>query len=793
MTTVYFLEATAPAVPLTKRFFAENGAILKDSYPLVGKFTSHKEEVSNVSELCNAIISHADLGHCIVKGQLSRNLVAESRKGTTSTDAPSDWVCLDFDRHEALDIDSELSRMGLGDVSYVLQYSASHGMPGTEGTQSAHVFMLVDGFMPAPEYKAWLMDLNFKHLDESLELARNKTILRWPLDITTCQNDKLLYIATPIFGKGIKDPLGKNRITLVKKKLSKIPIQRIGGAHINALKTTERGILNRLRKAEGLPARTAKTTFVGTCEVHNKPDICTVTDIRDAGDFIRLNLNGGDSWAYWHAKDNFELIHDFKSDSWYKTKELVPGYYQSLIEQRAVVNATPTIDGDLILAFRDMKSAEYYNGLWNPTKQSLELYRAKNETQLDHWMRSHGRALGEFIPIWDIVYDVRGTWVVDEDEHKINLFVPTHYMSVTPNSEARFPAIKGIIRHMLGCVEGAPEDEALVAHFLNWFACIFQRKTKPLTAWVTHGIEGTGKGYFVNKIAMKLLGNKNAMSLTIGNVEDQFNGFMEGKLFVFIDEVDVDDFKEQGKVTAKLRNYITEPTMALRRMRQQTIDVPNTVSFLFSSNRPRPVYIPETDRRYNVGNFQGGKLARPDDEIVSKELEDFAAWLLAHKADIQAANTVMQTEARDRIARLSVNSITETCRSVTNGDFDTLWLAMPDEKLMNASGIVTQHTQNAQAYCMLMRRLAREIIENPIGTVSRDELQIILQYNVGSMPVTPNKFTSLLRHNGIETRQIRHNGQKTYGMDVRWVMSDELRQELTKALKLSKPTLRKVK
>ena len=119
---------------------------------------------------------------------------------------------------------------------------------------------------------------------------------------------------------------------------------------------------------------------------------------------------------------------------------------------------------------------------------------------------------------------------------------------------------------------------------------------------------------------------------------------------------------------------------------------------------------------------------------------------------------------------------------------------MPDEKLMQETGIVNAHTQNAQAYCMLMRRIAADILAGKEkGTVSRDEMLIILQYNVGNMPVTPNKFTSLLRHNGIETTQIRHNGVKTMGIHVQWVVSDELRAELEATLKPSKPSLRRMK
>ncbi len=789
MTTIYFLEA---AVPLTKTFYAlPDGSIDKDAYPLVANVTSHKEEVETIEDLHKAITKHALTGHCLLKGHLSRPLVNESRRGTTSTDGKSDWICLDFDRHECSDIDSELVRLGLGDVSYVLQFSSSHGMLGTEGTVSAHVFMLLDKEVPAPELKAWLMHLNLTHLRGDLELSRSRTVMRWPLDITTCQNDKLLYIANPIFKKPLKDPL-KSRINIVKKKKGKLAVSRLEGSNINILKAEERKVLNELRKDEGLPARTARTTWQGAIEVQNKPDVCTVTGIKDTGEFVRLNLNGGDSWAYWHSKDNFELIHDFKSDTWYRTKELLPGYYQELVDERAALAATPTEDGDLILAFRDLKSAVYYNGLWNPEQSKLELYPARNETQLDHWMRSHGRFLGEFIPIWDIQYNPREDWIVDADNHRINMFVPTPYMYAEPSIAVHFPNIMGVINHMLGADPDNKQDQELVAHFLNWFTAIFQRVHKPLTAWVVHGVEGTGKGYFVNKIVMPLLGMKNTTSVTVSNIEDQFNGWIEGKLFVFVDEVDVDDFSEKGKVTAKLRNYITEPTISLRRMRQTAVDTPNYASFLFSSNRPRPVFIPESDRRYNVGNFQRNKLPRPNDEAVTAELEIFAQWLMAQQVDVTKANSVIHTEARDRIAKLSVTSIGETCNAILKGDFEFLWYAMPDEQLMNETGINNEHTRVAQAYCVLMRKLAKELVVGVPTPLSRDELILILQYNVGNMPHTPNKFTSLLRHNNIETKRVRRNGQITYGIEVEWQISDALREEINATLNPSNK-LRKIK
>ena len=778
---VTFLEAS---LPLTKTITPEG----KLPYPLVKNFTSHTEEIANIADFFKAINEHAKQGHCLLKGTLTRELANESRQNTTNTDSPTQWVCLDFDRHESPDIDTELTRLGLGDISYVLQYSASHGLDGNEGTISAHVFMLLERAVPAPTLKAWLMDKNLSVFHDDLRLSRSKNTLSWPMDITTCQNDKLLYIAPPHFVK-VTDPMGKTkRISLVGKKLKTIPADRVGEKHITALKTEERKALNELRKAEGLPSRTAKTSWVGTVEVHNKPDQCTVTGIKDCGEFVRLNLNGGDSWSYWHNKDNFELIHCFKDDAWYKTKELVPAYYKGLADDKAALTSTPTETGDLILAFRDLRSSDYYNGIWNPTKKHLDLHRAKNETQLDHWMRSHGRVLGDYIPVWEMQYLPKEDFIVDEDRHIINTFAPSKYMRLTPRKNDEFPSIKKILQHMIGVTDKNDPDK-LYDFWINWFACIFHRQQRPTTAWISHGTQGTGKGYVFNKIITPLLGMNNVASMLAENVESEFNGWLEGKLFAFIDEVDVDDFSQKGRVSAKLKNHITEPTIGIRHMRRTAYNSTNTVQFMFSSNMPQPVHIPEDDRRYNVGEYQNTKLPRPDDAIVEKELMAFAEMLLAHKADIELANSVVHTETRSRIQRLGITSIVETCRIIKNGDFDALWMARPDEKTINNSGSYDEWTINAQAYCLLLKDIAKSGFD---GKLTRDELHTLLEYNVGRMPRTPNKLTALLRHNGIETTKIRKGEGIAYGIVVKWVVSDEIRAEINRVFNDSKQKRLKV-
>lgn len=784
---VYFLEADRP---LTKRFTqSANGEIEKDAYPLAYEVSSHKYEIDTISDLYKAIAIHAKKGHCLIKGELSRSLTMESRRGTTRTDASTNWICLDFDKHEVEDIETELKRLDLDDISYIVQYSSSHNLPGNEDTVSCHVFMLLDGMIPAPDLKLWLKDINISYMQSGLRLTRDRNQISWPLDVSTCQNDKLLYIAPPIFEKPLTDPV-KDRIQLVPKKLAKMPVKRIEVKTPSEINAAERRELNILRKELGMEPRRAKTIMVGDKEIHTKPDACTVTGIKDCGEFIRLNLNGGDSWAYYHTRDNFEFIHDFKSDAYYRTKELIPGYYRDKVTEQAELNNTPSENGDQPLAFRDKTTAQYYNGIWNEEQQYLELHPAKNETQLEHWMMSQGRAMGDFIPIWDITYRPLEDWIVDNESHSINMFRMTEYLRLDPKDNNKFPVIKSLLMHMLGV---KTDEDPIYTHFINWLAVVIQRKGAPhvQTSWVLHGNEGTGKGTFFHKIMRPILGDSNSTIINVDNVEEQFNSWLENKLFIYVDEVDIADFKEKGRVSGKLRTYITDPTISVRRMRQAPVSIPNYAAFVFASNQKRPVQIPPSDRRYNVANFQKERLDYPGDEAIANELTDFTQYILAYKADADLANTVIDTEERRNIQALSVTSVDATCNYILNGDFDALWFSRMNEDVLELPGMGDRNRM-AQSYNTLLDNLAKSLLIEPVRKLTRDEIYVILQYNIGNIPESPNKLTALLRHHGIVTKKIWMNGSSQMGLDLKWTMSDELRKELHSKFN-STPKLRRMK
>ncbi len=91
---IVFLEAS---VPLTKTYSKTKAGVTKTPYPFAWEFTSHEEDVNSLAQFEAVLKKHAALGHCALKGTISRPLVKESRAGSTDTSATTEWIVLDLD------------------------------------------------------------------------------------------------------------------------------------------------------------------------------------------------------------------------------------------------------------------------------------------------------------------------------------------------------------------------------------------------------------------------------------------------------------------------------------------------------------------------------------------------------------------------------------------------------------------------------------------------------------------------------------------------------------------------
>ena len=76
-----------------------------------------------------------------------------------------------------------------------------------------------------------------------------------------------------------------------------------------------------------------------------------------------------------------------------------------------------------------------------------------------------------------------------------------------------------------------------------------------------HGVEGTGKGQFFDRVIRPFIWSQNTTKRLGHELNEQFNGWMETALIAVIDEIDADMFMNLKLVEGKLRLYITEPTV----------------------------------------------------------------------------------------------------------------------------------------------------------------------------------------------------------------------------------------
>jgi hypothetical protein len=770
-----FLEATEM---LTKQFTMTKAGIVKTPYPMTWEFTSHSETVQNLAQFETALRLHAGKGHCLLKGTIQRDLVKESRRGSTDSNSATEWVCLDFDGLPIASVHTALLHLGIKDTSYIVQYSASSGIDGDTSLR-AHVFMLLDKPAAAPLIKQWLTHLNHTvpELRSAMSLTKTGCAIRWPLDISACQNDKLIYIAPPVLN-GVPDPFkGKSRISLVKRKNERFSLPGTFSSEKNRDLTNKR--ITELREADGLPKRTLKYRVHGSVEVLVKPDGCTVTEMKQERGFVYFNLNGGDSWAYYHPENNPEFIFNFKGEPAYLTKELLPDYWQQITSQATKVDSS----GVAYLAFCDRKTSGYYRGTYDQGTDTLELFQAKNETQVRHFAKQHGMPLGDYIPEWDLIYDPQDTVRVDFQNHVINRFSPSPFMKLTGlKTPTKIPPLTlKVINHALG---GDPD---ILEHFINWCAFIIQERAQTRTAWVLHGVPGTGKGALTTKILRPLLGATNTAFKRMEELDDKFNDYMKATLLVVVDEVQTKALANERGAMAKLKNFITEPNISVRAMYSGGIEERNYTNWIFNSNMPDPVMIDKDDRRYNVGKYQPvplkdiltSKEVTKFEQQLDAELQNFFAYLLFYPCDHVKAHTILETADRSTMISISESSIDTVVSKLLEGDFEFLIDQLPSSTQYSNDFASLNRLEN---YKHVLRSLLDRVTKQNSSTISREELRVMFEFIIGSMPNTPNKFTSLLKHHRIHMDKVWVDNKTVNGIRVVWKQDEAARAPFLDAL-----------
>lgn len=678
-----FLTFLSSRLPLTKTFAMTRGVLAATPYPHVAKVTSHHEEAHSLQDFYDLLVAHGAAGHCLFGGHLTRPLRGESRAGLTDK-SPKQWICFDFDKVDATDHADVVKRFlppECQKVSYIAQVSASMYRP--DATRwSGHIFMMLDAPANEQTLKSWLEWINFNipDLESQIGLSDSQQALHWPLDRTVAYNSKLIFIAPPKcygFVPTVAEPF-----TLVKKTRPKLKIPAFTPIAPDDVKDK----INALRQAVGLdPLQYSTTLFEGEAVLDSSDDVL-VHDIKTSGEhYIRFNLNGGDSYAYFIDLRRPELIRNFKGEPFLRTEDAAPDLWKSLKKSapRAIAKQ-PLAEGVEVLAFyATNKGSQIKIGTYDHGTDELVLNNS-GETAAKAWLFDYGVPPIGLLPHKDLVFDPTVDVQYVTDSTVINTFEATKYMTRTRSSSkpAKLADVPRLIDKTLRSMLGDPIDE-VYSHFLNWLAYVYQYRRKTGTAWVFSGVEGTGKGVFVKYVLTPIFGSGAVKVVQFGLLNQEFNDFLEEALFVVFEEADIHAVENQAALSAKLKHWITDDPITIRRMRTDPYPSPSYANFIFNSNKLTPVQTPGTDRRFNFAERQNQRLFFTPNEFkllqAGAELDDFADVLQRWPVDEQRVTKLIETKAREDVHESTTTINQLIAEAITAGNLQFFIDRMPTE------------------------------------------------------------------------------------------------------------------
>jgi hypothetical protein len=357
------------------------------------------------------------------------------------------------------------------------------------------------------------------------------------------------------------------------------------------------------------------------------------------------------------------------------------------------------------------------------------------------------------------------------------MYKPSEYIVSAQSGVTEIPpTIRSVIYHMLG------NNQEAFDRFINWLAYVVQFRTITTTAWVLHGVQGTGKGLFINKILAPILGKQYVAKPKIGAFARDFNAFMEQALLVFVDESEVEGVADYTSAMQQLMMLIAEPEIMIRRMRTDWYSVPNYANFIFASNKFDVVKIAPEDRRFNVASRQNQKLLDilgisydTLEAIITKELQDFTSYLMFYEVDKSLACTPMESEERELLKELTSDSLQIIADKLKAGDLEYFIEYAPLKDKLMEFGEFTREEAFTVPYATIIEEA---LISNgkPVN-IPRRHIELLFFCLGAYHQRSVTKFTQFLKHKGLVIKQIKYDKENCQGLHgLKWNVTDAARE-----------------
>lgn len=696
-----FLTFLKAAVPLSKSltYSARDDAFTTAHYPMVKRMTSDVVNVEDMLKFHDTLLDAGAEGKCLMFGQLTRKIEDESRAELTA-EGLHEWMLFDFDKVDAapsiegaMDAIKRFLPPECQRAECIIQLSPSCYNPRARKL-SAHVFMRLNTPQTAARLKEFLVWCNFTNegLAKQITLTASLMSLSFALDRCVTDPSRLIYIAPPRMA-GFTPLIGGE--TAMQHFSGEPGFDLPEFTPITREQLSDK--TNELRDALGLERRDLRTIRFRGADVFSDTPEGLITDVKPSGaGFLRLNLNGGDSHAYWINLSSPDIIGNFKGEPFLYTKMVDKKFYEKLV---AATKAAPPVSrgsesSDILAFYATNRGSRVYIGTYDRASDTLRVNES-SETPAYAWLQQCGMPVKMLLPHYDVAYDISSDTRYEEGYPVINLYARTDMMKQYGKMPKKYdtrgafeavmgsaPTIGMVIRSMCG-------DDRSAEGFINWLAFIFQFRVKTQTAWLLWGTEGTGKGLFLENVIRPLMGEDNVSQMLMTNVDSSFNSMLEGKLIVNIDEAEMSRTRDKPEAMAKLRNWITEPTIVINRKNVSEHETTSFANFIITANSFRPLMINVGDRRFHVGTRQDDRLYPTANQLAilkqGEELPQFSQVLGQLEVDEVWVRTPELTEQKLRLFESTHSLADAVAVAIKSGDSSFFFEARPPAVLLNSS------------------------------------------------------------------------------------------------------------
>jgi hypothetical protein len=313
---------------------------------------------------------------------------------------------------------------------------------------------------------------------------------------------------------------------------------------------------------------------------------------------------------------------------------------------------------------------------------------------IPNWYRQMRRYLSKdsgnaFLLRFNTVFNPKYKSGIDYERAICNLFYPTPFMLIKYYKNGKKCRLHSCeldsilsqkcpkIKHLVYSATGG-EYEAKV--FTCWLAKIMQEKKKTKLAWLLQGVQGTGKGLLADLVLRTLLGDY-FIKCGISMFDDKFDAWKDQSLLIFVDEYSKYAHDKKYLASSRIKELITEDKISSRQMFSSYKEVSSYSNYMFASNISDAIHIESSDRRFNIGNWQGVKFTDSYEaifaerfsyaaytKIIAKEIESYARILNSLEYS-GLLDKPFLNDAKVKISNLSETAEQSFIRLLSTGDF----------------------------------------------------------------------------------------------------------------------------